>query len=236
MTKKFPSKKKVRSGPPAKDAEPAILWRHAERFEPGVYRGYVRSTHTYWDRVFKRWVCLLQIDLFTDDLSEQLGRATCFYNLGPAKQPRAGRRSKFWAAWVRANGGPPKRYERVLPQIFVRRFAKVIVGDTMRDFEQRAVRPDAAYSVVREILEWETGIVSRDPREAAVHDDQGNIAASSSAGATATQVQSWPGPGSGQNNTTQSKGGRGLPQSCPPKATLRRPSRTKPNRRLAVRG
>jgi hypothetical protein len=226
MTNKRRDNGNGRRGRPANDAEPAILWRHASRFEPAMYRGYVSSTQTYFDRVFARWVCLLQIDLFQDDLGEPLGRVTRFYNLGNGERPRISRRSKYWAAWVRANGGPPKRGDRMSPQIFVRRFAKVRVGDTTKDFEQHAIKSDDAYSVVVEIVEWETGPNSQN---VAVHAEQRNARAAAIAHDAAPMHQSRPEPGSGLPNTTQSKGGPEPARKGPPKASTRRSSNSNAN-------
>jgi len=53
--------------------------------------------------------------------------------------------------WVRANGRPPSRGDRLSPRVFTRRMARVEVGDT--DPEKSPV----PYSVVRRIVSWETG-------------------------------------------------------------------------------
>lgn len=69
-------------------------------------------------------------------------------NLGARDKPHAGRRKRYFKEWVRANGGPPARRDRLSPQVFVRRMARVEVDDT---------KGDAPYSVVRKIVSWETG-------------------------------------------------------------------------------
>jgi hypothetical protein len=75
-----------------------------------------------------------------------------WFNLGHGAKPHAGRKSKYFEAWARANGGqPPKRADRLPESVFLRRIAKVRVE------EVNALIP---YSIVREILEWETGTVS----------------------------------------------------------------------------
>jgi len=68
--------------------------------------------------------------------------------LGNGDKPRASRRGKYFPEWVRAHGGPPTRGDRLSPNVFLRRHARVEIGDT---------KGPAPYSVVRRIIEWETG-------------------------------------------------------------------------------
>jgi hypothetical protein len=95
-------------------------------------------------------VCFIRWDVLTDEL-ELIARVPLWWNLGDGENPRAGRRSKYFKEWVRANGGPPRRGDRLFPNVFRQRMAKVEVGDT--DPSKSA----APYSVVRKIIEWETG-------------------------------------------------------------------------------
>ena len=71
-----------------------------------------------------------------------------WFPLGSRDKPRASRRGTYFPEWVRANGGPPPRRDRLSPSVFVHRMARVQVGDT---------DGPAPYSVVRRIIEWETG-------------------------------------------------------------------------------
>jgi hypothetical protein len=141
-----------------RQSEPEIAWRYAPRLEPGEYPAYCRSAKTYWDGHFKRWVCAVQFDVLGNDLKTKLGRVAWFLNLGNDQdKPRASRRSNYMSAWVLANGGPPRRGDRVSPRIFKRRYARVVVADTAKDFKQRAVSGQSSYSVIRTVLSWDTG-------------------------------------------------------------------------------
>src|SRR5215467_3212942 len=102
---------------------PEISWTHLERLEPGEYPAYSRSAKVYRDRQFKRWVCAVQFDVFDESLMNVLARLTWYLNLGSKEKPHAGRRTNFWAAWVKANGGPPKRRDRLSHTVFVGRQA-----------------------------------------------------------------------------------------------------------------
>jgi hypothetical protein len=144
-------------------AEPDVTWTAAQRLEPGQYRAYCRSAKIYRDRGFGRWVCPVQFDILDANLMV-VGRLPWFLNMGTRERPHAGRRSKYFLAWVKANGGPPARRDRLTPQIFMRRYAMVEVGDTVKNFAQQPVTSDFAYSVVRSVLEWETGPVGRTGR------------------------------------------------------------------------
>jgi hypothetical protein len=141
---------------PMRRTEPEISWRYCDRIEEGVYPAFCRSACLYFDRQFKRWVCAVQFDILSDSLVDVVARLTWYLNLGSRIKPQAGRRTNYWKAWVIANGGPPKRTDRLSCRIFVRRHARVVVADTQRDFEQ-ATTPVTVYSVVRSVIEWETG-------------------------------------------------------------------------------
>jgi hypothetical protein len=129
-------------------AEPAIQWRDYARIEPGVYPAYCRWGRHYRDPGFKRWTCLLLFDVLSDDLTRVLARVPMWMNLGEREKPYAGRRRKYFKEWVRANGSPPMRCDRLSPKVFTRRVARVEVDDT---------KGDTPYSKVRRIISWETG-------------------------------------------------------------------------------
>jgi hypothetical protein len=137
--------------------EPQIIWDHTPRLEPGQYRAYCRSAKIYRDPQFKRWVCAVQFDVLSEDLTQKLARLTWFLNLGNGEEPRVTRRKNYWKAWIAANGAQPKRRDRTSPRIFVKRYAVVVVADTTKDFRQQNVSEEHAYSVIREVVRWETG-------------------------------------------------------------------------------
>ena len=145
----------------ARSTEPQIAWRYCERIEPGIYSAYSRSAKVYCDRYFKRCVCAVQFDILDATRTEVLARLTWYLPLGSGDQPHAGRRGKYWAAWVKANGGPPKRADRLSPSVFVKRHAIVSVSYTTKTHLQVAITTEEGYSVVREVLSWETGGPSR---------------------------------------------------------------------------
>jgi hypothetical protein len=98
----------------------------------------------------------VQFDVM-DETMVTFARLPWFLNMGGKDRPHAGRRSKYFAAWVEANGCPPRRRDRLTPQTFTRRYAVVEVADTGKNFSQQPVDCDFAYSVVRRVIEWETG-------------------------------------------------------------------------------
>ena len=143
--------------------EPEIAWHHTDRIEPGEYSAYCRSAKVYRDSHFGRWVCALQFNVLDDSHFNLIAAITCFLNLGSGEKPRAtSRRSRYWQAWIAANGGqPPARSSKLAPTIFVRRFARVEVVDVQKDFHQMAVSSEQVYSKVERILSWETGELPR---------------------------------------------------------------------------
>ncbi len=129
----------------------AIEWKDYPRIAPGEYRAYCRWARRYRDPAFRRWTCLLRWDVLTDDLLTVIASVPCWLSLGSRERPWASRRGNYLREWVRANGGPPIRGDRLSPRVFTRRMARVEVGDT--DPEKSPV----PYSVVRKIVSWETG-------------------------------------------------------------------------------
>ena len=131
--------------------EPAVEWTDSDypSIESGIYEGYCRFAHWYRDPQFKRWTCLLLFDAFAEGTDCLLGTIPLWFNGGDGTKPRASRRGHYLPAWVKANGGPPARKDRLSPAVFLKRMAKIRVADT----EKGPLR----YSIVREIIEWETG-------------------------------------------------------------------------------
>lgn len=126
----------------------SIDWAAYPRIAPGEYRAYCKWGKQYRDPGFRRWLCLLRWDALTDDLARVIACVPQWFPLGSRDKPHASRRGKYLPEWVRANGGPPARRDRLSPGVFVHRMARVEVGDT---------EGPAPYSVVRRIIDWETG-------------------------------------------------------------------------------
>jgi hypothetical protein len=120
------------------------LWPN---FDPGEYRGYCRRAHVYRDPQFQRWTCLLVFDLLDAGLNS-LGTVPMFLNMGDGEKPRATRRGRFLEEWCRANGGPPRRRDRLSLRVFIRRIARIKVGASSGVLRS---------SKVEKILGWDTG-------------------------------------------------------------------------------
>jgi hypothetical protein len=130
------------------EAEPSVDWVHYPRVEPGSYSAYCKHAKWYFDPGFKRWTCIVRFEVFQQDDTSSLGVIPLWLNGGRGKGPATGRRSKYFEAWIHANGGPPSREDRLSPRIFMQRRAKVTVSDTV------GIAP---YSVVQRIDDWLTG-------------------------------------------------------------------------------
>jgi hypothetical protein len=131
--------------------EIAVEWREYPRIAPGVYRAYSALSKFHFDKCIRRWVCFVRWDVLSDDLARVIARVPLWWNLGSGERPRASRRSKYLAEWVRANGGPPVRGDRLSPKVFCHRIARVEIGDT------DASRSPIPYSVVKRVVAWQTG-------------------------------------------------------------------------------
>ncbi len=132
-------------------AESQIEWRHYPLIPTGVYSAYCKWAKHYRDPGLRRWTCLLRWEVLSDDLLTVVATIPMWLPLGNRERPGASRRGKYLVEWVRANGGPPFRGDRLSPRIFRKRMARVEVGAT--DPEKSPV----PYSVVRRIISWETG-------------------------------------------------------------------------------
>lgn len=139
--------------------EPQITWQHCDRLQPGDYPAYARYSRIYFDRAFKRWICLVVFDVLDDSLCAVIARVPWFLNLGSRGKPHASRRSKAFSAWCDAIGRAPGRIDRPSARVFVRRHAIVTVNDTAHDF-RGIVNKEFAYSVVRGVR-WNTGAVPK---------------------------------------------------------------------------
>jgi hypothetical protein len=136
---------------------PEISWTFRARIDPGEYPAYCRSATVYRDGQFKRWVCAVQFDVLDASLTRVIARLTWYINLGARDKPHAGRRGNYWSAWTKANGGQPKRNDRLSPSVFKHRHARVTVQDTCKTHRQKAISSDESYSVIRDVVEWQTG-------------------------------------------------------------------------------
>lgn len=128
----------------------AIEWNDYPRVTPGEYFANCYFAKRYCDPGFRRWTCLLRWDVLSDDLQQTIAKCVpLWFPLGNGATPRASRRGKYLREWVRANGGPPGKGDRLSPRVFTRRIARVEIGDT---------DSPVPYSVVRKIIRWETGL------------------------------------------------------------------------------
>ena len=126
-----------------------IEWTDYPRIPPGEYSAFCAWAKKYYDRAFKRWTCLLRFDVLHKNQIDVVARIPMWLPLGKGERPRASRRGKYLKEWVEANGTPPARRDRRSPRVFAHRIARVEVGDTEKG--------PVPYSVVKEILRWDTG-------------------------------------------------------------------------------
>jgi hypothetical protein len=209
--------------------EPDIDWDYLPKLEPGAYRAYCRAAKIYFDRIYKRWVCAVQFDVLSADLTTKIGRLSWFLNLGSEEKPHATRRKKYWAAWTAANGGSPRRQDRVSPRVFVHRYAMVTVADTTKNFKQQVVTGALAYSVIRDVIRWETGDAESNETSlpaplSSPADTQAGLERPQPQKEAETITASGLGPSRGQGSSTQPKpkGGRIASATRPSKATPKR--------------
>ena len=99
---------------------PVPIWNGAEykRVQPGRYSAVVvRVQGPEWVRSYRRWSLLVEFELLGD--SETV-RICAFFNMGSDRsRPTPGRQSRFFKAWVIANGELPRKRQAMDPKIFM---------------------------------------------------------------------------------------------------------------------
>jgi hypothetical protein len=109
----------------------------------------VRYQGPEWVRSFRRWSIRLEFALVHEPVS-----VSAFFNLGNDPNGyRVGRQSRFYKAWVIANGEHPHRGQFMDPQVFLEdQFFQVVVADSRKDAERKDKQPAEVYSVVTQVL------------------------------------------------------------------------------------
>jgi hypothetical protein len=82
---------------------------------------------------------------------------SAFFNLGSARKPHIGRRSRFYAVWSQANGEAPRKGQEMTLETFTEsgQLYTVRVADATKD-EKQVDKPDALiYSRVTDVLRVE---------------------------------------------------------------------------------
>jgi hypothetical protein len=176
------------------DREHAIRQPQFTRIAPGRYTAAcIRASH-YFDKALRRWVCFLLWSAFTPERT----KIPQWFNLGAKEKPYAPLRSTYLKEWVRANGGPPQRGDRLSPRVFRGRIAQVEIADT----EKSAI----SYSVVRKILTWQVApsAVKQSSNEA-MKDGMGEVPQKTELTPNARQILGVPKP-------SEAKGGGEIPR------------------------
>lgn len=118
------------------------------RYEPGEYEIRCTEAKFYRDPRFRRLVCRLRCALVIDPERE----VYWFLNLGTGPKPEAGRGSKYWRAWVIANGILPKKRQVLSVRVFVGKIFLVRIGDVERRMDGSEHSEVEKYSVIQEII------------------------------------------------------------------------------------
>lgn len=114
------------------------------RYAPGEYDVRCYAVRIYKDPRFKRWVCRLDCQFLTER-ADVCG----FLNMGMGENPSAGRGSEYWRVWTMASGKQPRR-GRLSKTVFVGKFFRVWIEDTVLRYDQREHSEAARYSTIKE--------------------------------------------------------------------------------------
>jgi hypothetical protein len=116
------------------------------RYPPGEYDVRCFAVRIYRDPRFKRWVCRLDCHFLTEK-----GEVCGFLNLGAGDTPKAGRGSEYWHVWTMSKREQPRR-GRLPKAVFVGKFFRVRIEDTVLRYDQREHSEAARYSTIKESL------------------------------------------------------------------------------------
>ncbi len=134
------------------DRQSGLVWRGPEYPVLDSGRYTVRAVTfqgPQWVRSYMRWSLRLEFSLVTEP-----GSISAFFNFGnDPHQPRIGRRSRYYKAWVLANGEHPRKRQVMSPETFLDgQFFEVDVESCNRD-EHGQQKPEAElYSRVTHIF------------------------------------------------------------------------------------
>jgi hypothetical protein len=135
---------------------PGLTWQGPDlpRIPPGDYQALcVEWQGPDWVRSFRRWSLRLEFILLSGD-----GLVSAFFNMGNDEaKPHSGRMSRFYTAWVLANGEAPRNGQPMELEVFIDQslIYTVRVADAAKN-AKNATKPDALiYSRVTDILKIE---------------------------------------------------------------------------------
>ncbi len=134
------------------DREKGLVWNGPEYpvLSPGIYTvGGIKYQGPEWVRSFMSWKLRLEFGLVTEPIS-----VSAFFHMGTSpERARVGRQSRYYKAWVLANGEHPKRGQKMTPDVFMEgQLFEVEVADCNRD-SQGNPKPNAeVYSRVVRII------------------------------------------------------------------------------------
>lgn len=130
---------------------PAPVWDGGDyiRVTEGRYQAVAtRHQGPDWIRAFARWSLLVEFELLSED-----ARVCVFYNFGNDRSgPKIGRRSKYFQAWTRANGGLPRKGQEMSPDVFLGQLFTIEVRDCRRNEKEEDKVESEVYSKVTEIV------------------------------------------------------------------------------------
>ena len=134
------------------DRAAGLVWRGPDYpvLSAGEYTvRAVRYQGPDWVRSFCRWSIRLEFALVHESIS-----VSAFFNLGNDPNGfKIGRQSRFYKAWVIANGEHPRKGQLMDLEVFLEgQFFQVIVADSQRDAERKEKNAAEVYSIVTHVL------------------------------------------------------------------------------------
>jgi hypothetical protein len=108
---------------------------------PGEREMICTEARMYRDPGFNAWKVRLR---FADEWTSDV--VFGFLHLGRGSKPEVGKRSKYYAAWIMASGGPPRRKDRLSPRVFKGKVFLVRIRDVRKRYDQHEHSEGDVYS------------------------------------------------------------------------------------------
>lgn len=133
---------------------PVPTWRGANyaRVPAGQYHALaVRTQGPEWIFTFRRWSLLVEFELLGESES---ARVCAFFNMGDHRAgPKVGSRSRYFQAWMLANGERPRKGQAMVPDVFLEgQMYEVQVEDCRKNADERPKSDAEVYSQVTRIV------------------------------------------------------------------------------------
>lgn len=119
-------------------------------YPPGEYLARVVAAKIYRHPGLRALKCELQLQLLNGG---DYGHVYAYFHLGNDAEPKAGRNSKFFRAFVMATGRVPRKGRQLSAKVFMGKVFRVRIADVTKTRDGAPHLPLLVYSIAQELME-----------------------------------------------------------------------------------